>query len=336
MTNAEYDRTVRDLLGESGSVSTIEGFGPDSWTDSGFRYQPAPVSMLRQTQLAKAANDLAQNAVTHLTQILPCDPAMTGGVPCTCGMQFIDTFGPRAFRRPLTLAESTLYGQVFANGCGSDFRSGIQAVIASMLSSPSFYEILQERVPDPEQPDILPLTPYELASRLSYFIYRSMPDAALFDAAAGGRLVTKADVEREARRMLISPKAHDAVTDFFAEWLSLDRLALTEKDPTVLPTFDAVRADMATETIKFTESIFFGDGQLTSLLQSSTTWINEPLAQLYAQPGVVGMPFQQIKLDPKTRAGILTQASFLSLASNASRTSPTRRGKFVREKLLCQ
>src|SRR5205814_1087259 len=178
-------------------------------------------------------------------------------------------------------AESKLYQQVFTMGRGAgDFRSGIQAVIASMLSSPSFYEILPQGVPG----SFAPLTPFELASRLSYFIYRSMPDDALLSAAATGKLVTKADVEREARRMLLNPKAHDGVTDFFAEWLSLDRLALTEKDPSVLPTFDAVRADMATETIKFTESIFFGDGQFTSLLQSSTTWINEPLAQLYGQP----------------------------------------------------
>src|SRR5262249_44143351 len=155
-----------------------------------------------------------------------------------------------------------------------------------------------------------PLSAYELASRLSYFLYRSMPDSALLDAAAAGQLLPKANVEAQVRRMLVSPKAHDAVTDFFAEWLSLDRLALTEKDPAVLPTFDALRADMAAETTKFTDSIFLGDGPPQSLLQSSTTWINEPLAQLYGQPGVVGTAFQQVKLDPKTRAGILTQASF--------------------------
>src|SRR5204862_3070073 len=86
MTNAEYDRTVRDLLGESGSVSTIEGFLPDS-SMAGFRYQPAPVSTLRQTQLGEAAKDRAQSAVTHLAQILPCDPATTGDV--ACGLQFI-------------------------------------------------------------------------------------------------------------------------------------------------------------------------------------------------------------------------------------------------------
>jgi hypothetical protein len=325
MTNAEYDRTVRDLLGESGSVSTVEGFGPDSRMESGFRYQPAPVTALRQAQLAKAANDLAENAVAHLAQILPCDPAVTGD----CLEQFITTFGRRAFRRPLTDIELKMYDQGFPRD--ASFAMKAQMVIASMLSSPSFYEI----VPEGSVPGVVQLTPYELASRLSYFIYRSMPDSALLDAAANGKLVTTADIEAQARRMLLSPKAHDAVTDFFAEWLSLDGLALTEKDPAVLPTFDAVRADMATETIKFTESVFFGDGRLESLLESSTTWINEPLAQLYGQPGVVGMPFQQVKLDPKTRAGILTQASFLSLTSNASMTSPTRRGKFVLEKLLC-
>src|SRR5207244_12267333 len=117
--------------------------------------------------------------------------------------------------------------------------------------------------------------------------------------------------------------------------LALDQLSLSQKDPTLVPRFAEMSGDMATETQKFGESVFFGDGQLEPLLKSSNTWVNQSLAELYGQPDVVG-PFQQVELDPKIRAGILTQASFLSLTSSATAGSPTRRGLFVREKLLCE
>jgi len=329
LTNAEWDHTVRDLLGDTSATSTMEEFTVDP-PEAGFRRELAPVDMHREVHYWKAALDLAQNAVGHLAGFLPCDPAVVGET--ACATQFIATFGRRAFRRPLTTAESSEMLDSYAQGrMGGDFASGIRTVMGSMLTSPRFYEVEQKGT----SPGLAPLDPFRLASRLSYFIYRSMPDAPLLDAAEGGKLLTKADIEREARRMLADPKAHDGVIGFFSEWLSLDRLATTMKDPSVLANFDALKGDMATETIKFVESIFYGDGQFKSLLQSSTTWVNGPLADLYAQAGVVG-DFQQVTLNPKVRAGILTQASFLSMTGGPKEGSPTLRGLFVRDKVLCQ
>src|SRR5262249_592177 len=128
----------------------------------------------------------------------------------------------------------------------------------------------------------------------------------------------------------------NGILDFFSEWLSVDQIAGLKKDATLYPNFLTQQTHMPTETMRFVESVFFGDGQFQSLLQSSTTWINEPLAQLYGQSGVVGANFQQVMLNPKVRAGILTQGSFLSRTGDTTAGSPTQRGMFVREKLLCQ
>jgi hypothetical protein len=327
MTNEEYDHTVRDLLGEATSISTAENFPSDD-TKIGFHRVTAPVDMQHASLFGKAASDLAATAKTHLSQLLPCNPAQAGEM--ACATQFISSFGKRAFRRPLTSAELMQFQLTYAQV--GDFTGGIGVVISNMLSSPSFYEIEPASAPA----GIGALDPYRLASRLSYFIYRSMPDDTLLASAEGGKLVSKADVEREATRMLADPKAHDGVDGFFAEWLSLDQLASVAKDPSVTTDFAALRGDIATETTKFADSIFFGTGRWQDVLTSSATWINQPLAELYGQPGVVGQSFVQVTLDPKMRAGIVTQASFLSLAALTDESSPTQRGRFIREKVLCQ
>ena len=325
LTNLEYARTVRDLLG----VSIADDFPPDESGGFAFTRDIAPVSSIRLDSYAKAASNIAMAAKGRLAAISPCDPASAG--EDVCANQFIGSFGPRAFRRPLTPAETnTLHTAYVQNRTNSDFANGVAGVITAALTSAPFYTLEDPK----EAGTVTPLGPYPIASRLSYFIYRSMPDQALFDAAAAGKLTTSGDIEVQAGRMLANPKAHDGVVQFFSEWLSLDRLATATKDPMFFyPTFDAVRTDMATETTKFVESIFFGDGKWKSLLQSTQTWgLSAPLAALYDLNGESG----DLKLDSKVRAGILTQASFLSIASGSVESSPTLRGKFVREKLLCQ
>jgi hypothetical protein len=278
---------------------------------------------------AAAAAVVAEATANDKPPLTACPAAMSEK---TCSAQFIESFGRSAFRRPLTPAETMEMQQIYAKDrATNDYLHAIGAVAETMLASPRFYEI----EPQGADPALALLDPYRLASRLSYFIWRSMPDEQLLAAAEGGQLASAADVEREARRLLADPRAHGAVSEFFNEWLSLDELPLLQKDPVLFPRFAEMSGDMATETMKFGKSVFFGDGQLETLLKSSKTWVNQPLAELYGQTGVVG-PFQQAQLDPKIRAGILTQASFLSLTSSATDGSPSQRGLFIREKLLCQ
>src|SRR5439155_24465447 len=135
--------------------------------------------------------------------------------------------------------------------------------------------------------------------------YRSMPDAALLGAAASGTLKTADDLAREAKRMLADPKAHDAVVQFFSEWMSLDRLPLLTKDPSVTPDFATLQGYMQTETRTFVETMFFGSGAWNALLESPETSLNQPLAELYGVGGVMGLGFQPVSLDPKLRSGLL-------------------------------
>jgi Protein of unknown function (DUF1592)/Protein of unknown function (DUF1588)/Protein of unknown function (DUF1595)/Protein of unknown function (DUF1587)/Protein of unknown function (DUF1585) len=327
LTNPEYDRTVRDLLGDTSSPS--KEFPADS-TDIGFRRDVAGADPTRIAHYAKAANDLADAAVGRLDSILPCNSAIAG--EDACAAQFIEAFGKRAFRRPLTSDEIASFRQTYVDARGSGtFVFAIRSLISAALMSPHFYQLEEKTSSSP--PALL--GPYALASRLSYFIYRSMPDAALFAAADAGKLSTPDEIAAQARRMLQDPKAHDGVTDFFKEWLRLDTLSTMDKSAAVLPNFTAVRDSMITETTMFTESIFFGSSRYADLLTSSSTWVNADIADIYGVP-FMGTGFQPVTLDGAVRSGLLTQPSILSLTSGDEYSSPTLRGKFVREALLCQ
>jgi hypothetical protein len=327
LTNSEYDRTVRDLLQDASGPAS--GFTDDQRIGV-FRVAPAnQLSDMRIAQMAATAEQLAQNALARLSSLLPCDPAAGEDA---CAKQFVTTFGLRAFRRPLTADEATEFFRTYAGARpSSDFAHGIAAVIASMLKSPHFYQIEEARTPG-----LAPLEPYRMASRLSYFIYRSMPDPPLFDAAAAGKLATPEDIASQALRMLDNPKAHDGVVEFFSEWLGLDTMGDLFKNDSVTFDFVTLRGYMRTETTSFVESVFFGSRKWNALLESPETFLNEPLAQLYEAAPITGLAFQKATLDMKTRGGILTQASILSLTGTAVESSPTLRGLFVRQRLLCQ
>jgi hypothetical protein len=326
LTNDEYDHTVRDLLGD---VSQPSRDFPADDTQTGFRRDVAGIDPGRVGHYAMAAAAVADGAVGRLASILPCDPGTTGEPACVT--QFITDFGRRAFRRPLSTDEQSQLHQAYdAARTDGDFAAGIRAVIFAALISPHFYQI--EEKGDSQVATLL--GPYAMASRLSYFIYRSMPDDELFATAGASKLSTPDQIELQVRRMLQDPKAHDGVIEFFREWLQLDNLRSIEKSDAVYPNFDSVRDAMITETTKFGESIFFGTGSLDSLLTDSSTWANADLAAIYGAP-LMGTGFQRLQLDNKVRAGILTQPSILSLTSGPDETSPTRRGALVRRALLC-
>jgi len=327
LTNPEYDRTVRDLLGDTSSPS--EEF-PDDTTDIGFRRDPANSDPTRVAHYTKAAGDIADAAIGRLDAILPCSPQTSG--EDACAAQFIATFGRRAFRRPLNADDVDSFHQAYVDARATgDFASGIRAVIFAALASPHFYQI--EEKGSSSTPMLL--GPHALASRLSYFIYRSMPDPELMAAADAGNLSTVDEVDVQTRRMLKNPRAHDGMTDFFREWLHLDSLMKMDKSPDLLENFASIRSSMVTETVTFAESIFFGSGLYSDLLTSSSTWADANIAAIYGEP-FMGSGFQSLKLNAAQRGGLLTQPSILSITSGAEQPSPTLRGKFVREAILCQ
>jgi len=211
-------------------------------------------------------------------------------------------------------------------------------VIEAVLQAPAFlYHLEATSDPAVREGAVVRLGPYEMASRLSYFLWGSMPDGELFTAAAAGQLDTDAAVETQARRMLGDARARTTLSAFFEGWLERDQLKDKDKDPKVYPEYnDALRAAMLAETHAFAENVVFdGDGHWTTLLGATYSFLNQPLGKLYGMAAVTGTSFQRTDLPAGQRAGFLTQASFLSLTGAADGSHPVRRGKAVFQKLLC-
>jgi len=180
-----------------------------------------------------------------------------------------------------------------------------------------------------------PLNDYELASRLSYFLWSSMPDKQLFDLAAEKKLNNPKVLEQQALRMLKDPKARALTDNFAAQWLTLRRLTEMSPDPKLFPAFnDDLRADMMKETELFFETVVREDRNVMDFIDAKFTFLNERLAKHYGISGVTGDQFRRVDLQNPQRGGILSHASILTLTSNPTRTSPVKRGKWVLEQLL--
>jgi hypothetical protein len=183
----------------------------------------------------------------------------------------------------------------------------------------------------------VPLTQYEIASRLSYAFWGSMPDDALFAAADANQLKTNDQIVQQARRLWASPRSKPVMEQFYVEWLDLDLLPSTDKDPKAYPDFGTLKDAMGRETLAFVNYVLRdGDGRLSTLLTAPVTFANAALAKLYGVTGVTGTDLTRVDLDPNRRAGILTQLSLLSVTAHTDLNAPIYRGKMIREKFLCQ
>lgn len=338
LTRAEYDRTVRDLLGDDSRPA--RGFAPEEEM-LGFDNNAASlqVTPLHAEQFMEAAEALAARAVEDLEALLPCDPGEIGAD--ACARQFVRAFGRRAWRRPLSDAEAERLTALFAvaaeSGDEGAFARGARMVIEALLQSPYFLYRIEIGEPVPDRPGLRKLDGFEIASRLSYLIWGSMPDDALLTAADAGELSTADQVAAQARRMMADPKARDGLLAFFDQWLRLDEVRAIDRDPMYFPDWRAGwRTLWYEETRRFLEHLLWsGEATLGDLLAASYTFVNGPLAEFYGIEGVEGPEWVKVALDPARRAGLLTQASVLALTSKPNTTSPVFRGLFVRDRLLC-
>jgi hypothetical protein len=296
------------------------------------------VSQLLAEQYVDAAETLAATAVADLDGLLPCDPAVVGTDDCAA--EFIESFGKRAYRRPLTADEVSRLHAVFAAGlAGADFETGIRLVLTAMLASPHFLFRVELETDEIVGSGVVPLGPYELATRLSYLFTGSMPDEELLLAADEDRLGTPNEILAQGLRLLQHPFAREAVANFASQWLSLTQIESLYKDVSVYPGYyDELRPLWRRETEAFvTDVVFDGDGDLASLLAAPYTMVNAELAEFYGvTPGPQTDEFERIDLDPSRGAGFLSHASVLATNAYTYRSSPVHRGKFVREQLLCQ
>ena len=249
----------------------------------------------------------------------------------------IHRFAERAFRRPMVRDEMKrlfrLYEQ--AERSGATFEQSIKIALTAILVSPNFLFRVEIDRPGDGKEGSRDLNDFELASRLSYFLWSSMPDKELFDAARNGGLTQRDDLKKQLLRMLDDPRSSALVEHFAGQWLQLGKLGLVTPDSDRFPQFtDELRSDMRRETELFFEAVMREDRQITDLLDADFTFVNERLARHYDIEGVEGNEFRRVAVMRETRGGIPTQASILTLTSNPTRTSPVKRGKWVLENLL--
>lgn len=264
--------------------------------------------------------------------LLVCDPAL--GEPCV--RDIVRTFAERAYRRPLDEGEvDGLVGLVaLAESQGDSVDEGLRLAVQAVLTSPHFL-FRVELDADPTSLSPHPLGDFELASRLSYFLWSSMPDAELFAAAREGRLSDPSELEAQVERMLADPKAEALVDNFAGQWLYTRNLADHTPDYYAFPTFDEpLRASMAAETKAFFRAFMQSDRPVSDMLTADFSFIDARLAEHYelAPPGE---GLVETSLAGSNRAGVLMQGSVLTVTSFATRTSPVKRGKWVLTQLLC-
>ncbi|MGB5367769.1 MAG: DUF1592 domain-containing protein, partial [Polyangiales bacterium] len=342
LTRFEYNRTVRDLLGDTSNPA--DALPPEEEV-AGFNNQAAALtsSDLLIEQYMKVAEDVSARAVGNMESLIPgCDPDLDGSD--VCASSFIQDFGKRAFRRPLSQSETDRFKSVFdwaiADADLGRFEDGIEVVLQVMLQSPSFLYRPELGAETPIEGDVVPFTSWEMATKLSYMLWNTMPDDALFAAAEADELRTKEQIAAQATRMLEDEKARDLVRNFHTQWLQLTHLDSVTKDTGVYPAYQSSLRGLWKEEIQtFVEQVVLeGDGSLESLLTADYSFMNEELAGFYADDvldSVSGPEFRQVQVDPARRAGFLTSAGLMATHANVNQSSPVFRGKFVREQLMC-
>lgn len=324
LTHSQYNNTVRDLLGDQ--TSPANQFPPEDFVN-GFRNQSQAqnLSPLLIEAYSAAAEKLARNAFRggDTKGLIPCKAAAPA-----CRSRFVREFGAKAFRRPLEPAEQKRYEAMMATG--ADLVKGAQLVVEAMLQSTSFLFRLDE-TNDPKW------RPYVTATRLSYALWDSTPDAELYAAAARGDLNSPKGVERASRRLLDHPRAKESLNEFVSQWMRFDRILTAARDRRRYPRFTRETAAAMTEEAKlFIGDLVWNDRNFMDLYTAEYGFPNADLAWVYG----VDPPAKEFDRVPfpkgSERAGLLGQALFLAITSKPEDSALTARGLFIREQFLCQ
>jgi len=254
----------------------------------------------------------------------------------TCGKQILSNFARRAYRRPVTDADLQIPLKLYREAQGAGFEAGIERGLRALLISPEFLFRVEQDPPNIARNTAYRLMDLELASRLSFFLWSSVPDDELLNLAIGGRLKDPAVLEKQVSRMLSNARAEALVNNFADQWLYLRNLQSIIPDARAFPDFDDnLRQAMRRETELFFESIMRENRSVLDLLSANYTFVNERLAKHYGIPNVYDSYFRRVTFDRNSvRGGLLGQASILTVTSYADRTSPVIRGKWVLTNIL--
>ena len=336
LNRVEYNNTIRDLTGLSLNLS--DDFPSDD-VGEGFDNIGDVLTLpplLLEKYLA-AAQQVAKTALADKTARRSILASETKDLTkkIAVARANVEQFARRAFRRPVEEDELERLFDVmkFAFQQGAEEDEIYATVVTAILASPHFlYRI--EKDPRPRDPDgIRELDDYEIATRLSYFLWSSMPDEQLFAAADAGDLTDPDKRSAQVRRMLADPKADALVSNFAGQWLQLRDVTRLAPDPDLFQVDPQLQADMRKETEALFADIMRNDRSILLLLTADYSFVNERLARHYGMPGISGEDLQRVAL-PANRRGVLTHASVLMLTSNPTRTSPVKRGKWILDNIL--
>ncbi len=330
LSHVEYENTLRDLfpsltfdLPTLPAEAKLDGFENN--------YSKQEPSALLVERYSAAATSIAEAiSPAYVTQELaPC------GETLECARTFIQDFGLLAFRRPLTDSEFEAFEQTFTSGPGSDdFVLGVRLTVMGMLQSASFLYRPEFGV-DGEGAEDVELSPYEVASRLSYFVWGSMPDGELLDAAANGKLTDVDDVGAQAERLLEDSRARQGISQFFSEWLQLPRVSSVAKRAED-DWSQEFRDELAESAVRFVyDEVFASGGGALELLTSNAYPATPRIAELLGAESAGQQGWQVVTTNAEERAGFLTHPAFLGAYGYGDFPSPVLRGVFVMDRLLC-
>ena len=336
LNRAEYDNTIRDLVGVA--VHPAEDFPSDDvgygFDNIGDVLSMPPILSEKYLAAAEKVVDAAWKSDEARKRILICQPA-DKKQNRECARKILRAFADRAWRRPTSDDEIRRLLRFVDDADKNDepFETGVQFALEAVLTSPHF--LFRVEIDKEKGETSHPINDWELATRLSYFLWSSMPDAELFDHARKSDLHNRQVLEAQTRRMLKDPKAHALVENFADQWLLIRNLKSATPDTTMFPSFDEpLRRAMQKETELYFENVVREDRSIIDFIDSDYTFVNERLAKHYGIDGVKGDEFRKASLKDGRRGGLLTQASVLTVTSNPTRTSPVKRGKFILDNIL--
>lgn len=331
LTRKEYNNSVRDLLGDASSPANALPREPvalgfennadvlQATTDAVARYLD-----VAELTAAAAVRDRKSRLVSCATQDL------------ACGQRFVETYGRRLFRRTLEADEKAALNKLFGDALARDgFDVALEWTLAAMLQSPQFlYRTEVGQDPDTRKAS-MPLSSWDLASKLSYFVWASAPDDELLDAAERGDLLDSAKLEAQARRLLNDPKATDGVVYVLNQLFNTSDIGGLEKNATVYPAWNPGLAASVQKSFElYLAQIAGRDGTLPALLTSPTLFVDDKMSAYATTPGAP--TFTMLTMPTQERVGVLTQPGFLARLAGPDQSSPIRRGIFVLERLMCQ
>ncbi|MEZ4221430.1 MAG: DUF1592 domain-containing protein [Polyangiaceae bacterium] len=340
LTHTQWENTVADLFGLDTPTGRSASFPKDP-TQAGYLFENDATALSVDGAIwgayQRAATELADEVVKDvgiMGRILP--PAV--GDDDARARAFIEAFGLRAYRRPLTTSEIdelfALYKQATPSAGLDAFSAGIRMLLSAFLQSPLFLYRVESSTA--KKGGAVPLNSYEVASRLSFMLWNSMPDDELFADAKSAKLTTADGVEQAARRLLKSPRARDVIVDFHQTVLEVDKFSVIKPQAAFFPNAPADLPTLAEqENTRFLQFLLEGGGSYRDLLTSNVTFVNDDLAQIYGLSGNFDGTFTQVTLPASERRGVFTQVGFLATNAGSKDPDPIHRGAYLARRINC-